>query len=159
MPIGLLLFIAFVVVPLAELYLLVKLSEWTSFPTTIAVVILTGAIGAALARWQGFQVVRRMQDDLRKQRLPADAMMDGVMILIAAGLLLTPGLLTDGLGFSLLIPWCRRGYRALAKHVVGRSIQIQTFGDGFHNMQQPRPNNPDVIDTTFVGDRDQKEGR
>ena len=100
-----LLFIVFV--PLIELGLLLELTKRTSLWTTIAVVLTTGVVGMSLVRWQGIRAWREIQAELSSGRSPSRAIVSGVMILIAGALLLTPGLLTDTVGFSLLIPAVR----------------------------------------------------
>lgn len=105
------LLILFVVVPIVEFYVLFKLATWTSFGATVALVLLTGVLGAWLAKRQGLSTLRRIQRELSEGRLPGQALMDGAMILVAAALLLTPGILTDLFGFSLLTPWCRSYYQ------------------------------------------------
>ncbi len=111
----LLLFILFSAIPLVELWLLFQLSGWFGFWTTIGLVLGTGFIGAALARWQGWQVMQRVQMEMRQGMLPAGALGDGALILVAGVLLITPGVLTDLAGLSLLIP----PIRSLVKRAVG----------------------------------------
>jgi UPF0716 protein FxsA len=98
------LLLLFTIVPLVELVILLILADATTWWFTIGLVLVTGIIGASLARWQGFRTVRRIQDDLRRKRIPADALLDGLLILIAGALLVTPGILTDIAGFLLLTP-------------------------------------------------------
>ena len=93
------LLLLFTVVPLVELFLLVKLGTVIGIGATILIVICTGVLGAWLARWQGLGVLRRLTEDVNQGRLPADALIDGLLILIAGAVLLTPGLITDALGF------------------------------------------------------------
>src|SRR3972149_4678710 len=98
------LFLLFTLVPLVELALLIWIGGQTSIGFTIALVLTTGIVGAALARWQGWRTRARIQDELHAGRMPADALVDGLLILVAGLLLVTPGVLTDAVGFSLLIP-------------------------------------------------------
>ena len=99
------LLLLFTLVPLAELYLLFQITAWWDSPQyTFALIIITGVVGASLARWQGARTWFRLQQDLAAGRVPADALMDGVMIFVAGALLLTPGILTDVVGFGLLLP-------------------------------------------------------
>lgn len=116
-------------VPLAELALLVQLTIlWDSLLLTIGIVLATGLFGAALARHQGLKVWRRIRDSLSAGELPADSLLDGLFILLAAALLVTPGLLTDAFGFLLLIPPTRKVARRLAKRWFLRRIQaVQTL--------------------------------
>jgi UPF0716 protein FxsA len=98
------LLLLFTLVPLVELFLLVKLGTVIGIAPTVLIVICTGVLGAWLARWQGLGVLRRISDDLAAGRLPGDALIDGLLIFIAGAVLLTPGLITDALGFFLLVP-------------------------------------------------------
>ena len=113
------LLLLFTIVPLVELFLLVKLGTVIGVGPTVLVVICTGVLGASLARWQGLGVLRRVSDDLAQGRLPADALIDGLLILIAGAVLLTPGLITDALGFMLLVP---QG-RALVRRMVAARME------------------------------------
>jgi len=125
------LLLLFCLVPLVELVLLLQLADATSWQATLLLVIVTGIVGAALARYQGFQVVRRVQSQLSAGELPAAALWDGLLILIAGALLLTPGILTDVVGFALLVPFCR----SLLRRYLGRrfrgSFRVERFGDGY----------------------------
>ena len=124
------LLLAFTIIPLIELTLLMKLSAATNIMTTIVIVICTGVLGSILARWQGALAWQRFQLALAEGRMPAPEVQDGLLIFFAAGLLLTPGLLTDVFGFSLLVPQTRLVARAyLAKRFKGK-FQVQTFGAG-----------------------------
>lgn len=116
------LLLLFTVVPLVELFLLVKLGTVIGVGPTVLIVLLTGFLGAVLARWQGLGVVRRLSKDLADGKLPADALIDGLLILIAGAVLLTPGLLTDVFGFFLLLPVGRRMVRrAVATRLTKRT--------------------------------------
>ncbi len=114
------LLLLFTVVPLLELFLLVKLGTVVGVGPTIALVIFTGVLGAWLARQQGLGVLRRLRAELEAGRLPAGALIDGLLILIAGAVLLTPGLLTDALGFVLLIPRTRAAVRKIVAARFGR---------------------------------------
>jgi UPF0716 protein FxsA len=102
------LIVLFTVVPLVELAILIELGQRIGLSSTIAIVILTGFVGAALARSQGFGVLNRIQSELNTGQLPADGLFDGALILAGALLLLTPGLITDLFGFALLLPASRK---------------------------------------------------
>ena len=124
------LILLFTVVPLVELALLLWLASLTDWWFTLCLVVLTGIVGAWLARWQGFRAWRRIQDELAAGRLPTDSLLDGLMILVAAAVLVTPGVLTDLFGFALLVP----PFRAMVKrYLAGRfkarlSIHTQVGG-------------------------------
>ena len=116
------LLLLFTVVPLVELFLLVKLGTVIGIGPTVFIVIFTGVLGAWLARRQGLGVLRRISDDLADGRLPAEAVIDGLLIFIAGAVLLTPGLITDALGFFLLIP---QG-RAVVRRAVAVRLEKRT---------------------------------
>jgi UPF0716 protein FxsA len=101
----------FVAVPFLELVFLILLTEATDWKFTILLVLATGTLGAFLAKQQGLIAFRRIREDLSRGRLPTAAALDAVMILIAGVMLLTPGVLTDIAGLSLLFPPVRRRYK------------------------------------------------
>lgn len=122
---------AFVVIPLVELYLLLKLASFTSVGTTIMVVVVTGVIGSMLARREGLMAWFRFQSALDEGRMPSREIQDGLMIVFAAALLLTPGLLTDALGFTLLIPAGRQLVRQFLVRRYSKKfkVEVTTHGD------------------------------
>jgi UPF0716 protein FxsA len=137
------LFLLLTTVPFLELYILLQVhhavaTAWGSgfgLMATLGTVIVTGVIGAALARQQGLSVLQKLQKSMNEGELPGEAMADGVLILIGAALLLTPGFLTDLFGFSLLAPFTRIGYRKLlmkwAKQKMARgemNVTMSGFG-------------------------------
>ena len=98
----------FVAVPLIEIALLIKLGEIAGFWPAFFLVVLTGILGATLARKQGLDIWQKIQQELAVGRMQASQLMDGLLILIAGIVLLTPGLITDTIGFLLLIPFVRK---------------------------------------------------
>jgi len=107
------LILLFVVLPLTELFLLLEFARRTSPLSAMLLVVLTGLVGYWLAQSQGLRTYRRIQSDLFAGKLPTDALLDGMMIFLAGAFLLTPGILTDLVGFSLLVPVSRGYYRRL----------------------------------------------
>jgi len=107
------LLLLFTVVPLVELFLLVKLGTVIGIGATVLIVISTGVLGAWLARRQGLGVLRRLSEDINEGRMPANTLIDGLLILVAGAMLLTPGLITDALGFFLLVPYGRTVVRRI----------------------------------------------
>jgi len=116
------LFFLFTLVPLLELYLLIRLGTYVGAVDTIAIVIGTGVAGGLLAKSQGLAVLDRMRAELNQGRLPAESLFDGLLILIAGAMLVTPGLLTDGLGLLLLIPLSRQGIKSWLKRKMQEKI-------------------------------------
>ena len=132
-------------VPLVELYLLFKYTMWTSFGVMILTVIATGIIGAALARQQGLAVLRQIQEDLRSGGLPGRSLLDGALVLVAGALLLTPGLLTDAVGFLLLIPPTRALVRKLLTSWFKKQQQRGRFQVNYRPLHdEPPPGYPPV---------------
>ena len=117
------LLLLFTILPAIELALLIELGRRIGTLETIALIIVTGVVGAALARYQGMAVLRRSHGELAEGRMPATALMDGVIILVAAALLVTPGVLTDAVGFLLLIPLTRKGIRRLLALWLQRALR------------------------------------
>lgn len=117
------LLLLFTLVPAVELALLIEIGRRIGTLPTLALIVATGVLGAALARHQGIGVLRRIQAELDEGRLPAGALIDGVIILIAAALLVTPGILTDAVGFLCLVPVTRKGIRAFLRRWLERAVR------------------------------------
>lgn len=100
-------FIAFLVLPAVELALLIQLGSRVGTMATLLLIVATGAVGAALARRQGLHVLRRIEREAAAGQMPALPLLHGVVLLFAAALLITPGILTDVVGFLLLMPVVR----------------------------------------------------
>ncbi len=101
------LLILFTVVPAVELMLLIEVGSVIGAGNTILIIILTGVVGASLAKYQGLITLQKIQSSLNKGNMPTSEMLDGLMILVGGIVLLTPGLITDAIGFFLLIPLTR----------------------------------------------------
>lgn len=109
------LLLLFISVPLIEVLILIKLGSLFGFWPTIFLIIGTGILGAYLAKLYGLTIWYKIQQDLNAGLMPADKLVDGLLILIGGIVLLTPGLLTDILGFMLLIPITRSYFKRFAK--------------------------------------------
>ncbi len=102
------LLLLFILVPAIELILLIEIGQLIGIFPTIGLIVFTGALGALLVRRQGIRALARIRNELQTGQLPADSIFDGAIILIAGAFLMTPGILTDTLGFLCLIPATRR---------------------------------------------------
>ena len=102
-------FIAFVVIPIFDLYLLVQIGSDIGVINAIGLCLLTAFIGASLARSQGMATMQKVRENMDKGRMPAEEILDAVIIFAAGLVLLTPGFITDTLGLLLLFP-LTRGY-------------------------------------------------
>lgn len=111
------LFAVFTVIPLVEVVLFIVVGSRIGVAWTVVLVLSTAVVGAALVARQGRATLLRARADLIEGRFPAGALAHGVMILIAGALLLTPGFLTDAVGFALLVPGVRE---VLRRWVVAR---------------------------------------
>ncbi len=121
------LLVLFIVLPLLDLWLLFTLADGiVSLGIAISLVVATGIIGASLARRQGLAAWKNFNAELGRGALPADTMLDGVLILLAGAVLITPGLITDALGLALLVPPLRRHVRGRLIKKLASQIQIRT---------------------------------
>ena len=127
------LLLAFILVPLLELYLLLHIGAHVGFLPTVAAVVVEGIFGAWLARREGRRVWRAWREALERMEPPAAGVIDGVLVLVGAVLLLTPGVLTDVVGIFLLVPFTRRiaakrVRRALERRIEQGRLQIWSLG-------------------------------
>ena len=121
------LLILFITVPLVEIYLLIELGGLVGTVPTIMLVVLTAMVGAKLVRAQGLITIARVRHSLDQGEVPAMTLLEGVVLLVAGALLLTPGFLTDLLGFLALVPDLRRrAIRWLLQRAVMASDSQQT---------------------------------
>lgn len=145
-----------IIVPLLELFVLIPLASQIGVLPTIAIVVVTGLIGAWLAKRQGLDAWRRLKSEVGTGALPHDAIFDGVAILIACALLLAPGVLTDIAGVVLLVPAARRPLKGYLKQRFIKMLQnsnrtvidVRSYGG-----PEPRYVEDDVIDMSVVEER------
>lgn len=126
------------VVPIVELVILFRIKDLLDWPATLGIVVLTGVLGAWLARREGFKTLRNIQEEMLAGRPPTGAVVDGLLILVAGAVLVTPGILTDLFGFALLIPPIRKRIR---KRLIERFKKHITIID---------PANPGAHQSPFV---------
>lgn len=140
------LLILFIIAPLAELYVLIRVGDLIGALPTILLAVLTAIIGTFLVRRQGFAVLNRIQEQMRHEEIPALEMLDGALLLLAGLLLLVPGFLTDAIGLALLVP-------ALRHRLIGRYMQVLP-------AHRPRPpggsgdDGPRIIDADYRREKD-----
>lgn len=113
----------FVVLPVAELALLLRVGRTLGFWPTLGLVLFTGVLGAALARREGTRTLGALRSELARGGLPGRAILDGASILVGGALLLTPGFLTDALGFALLFPPTRTRLQGFLRRRIEAGVQ------------------------------------
>lgn len=119
------LFLLFLAIPILEIYLLITVGGMIGVLPTIFLVVLTAVIGAILLRQQGFSIIQRAQQEMAAGQIPAMAILDGVFLLAAGALLLTPGFFTDVIGFLCLTP----AFRRWTIQLLSRRIQFTNVTD------------------------------
>ncbi len=138
------LFLVVLIIPFAEIYLLLQVGSLIGALPTIFLVVFTAALGAWLLRLQGFATFRRFQESLAQGVIPAYEMIEGPIILLGGLLLLTPGFITDILGFICLIPPLRK---KLAQYVIENRL-IQAGGP----FQQEKTAEKNILEGEFHKD-------
>ena len=127
-----LLFLLFILLPIAELWLIIEIGGAIGVPPTLALLIVDSIVGAALARSQGRAAWERFNLAMAEGRIPGKEVFDGAMIILGGALLLTPGFITDIFGLVLLIPPTRALIRAFLTRLAGRrgaaAFRVAEFG-------------------------------
>ncbi|MHC1757589.1 MAG: FxsA family protein [Methanosarcina sp.] len=121
------LFSLFLIIPVVEIYLLIKIGGIIGTLNTILIILITASLGAYLTKSQGFRVLSQIQNATRQGYMPGNELLHGLFVLIGGFALLTPGFLTDTIGFSMLIPQIREIYVGIAKGIIKKKIQQGNF--------------------------------
>lgn len=117
------LILIFTILPLVEFYILIKIGTIIGAGPTILIVLVTGVLGGFLTQVQGLLVIQQIVFDLRYGIFPAEPLWDGLFILMGAILLITPGLLTDLLGFLCIFPLSRQPLKHIVKSYINRKLE------------------------------------
>ncbi len=126
----------FIIIPLVELYVIIAVGEEIGAFWTIILVLLTAVVGVNLLRVQGIKTLMRAQANMARGQVPAMEMMEGMFLAAAGIMLITPGFITDTLGFLCLIPTSRR---AIIRYILSRSSVRTSFDAGSGGFQSPPP--------------------
>jgi len=138
-----LLLILFIGVPLAEIAVFIQVGEEIGLWPTLAAIVVTALVGSALLRYQGLATLAKAQSQLQRDEFPAGALLDGVCLVFAGALLLTPGFITDTVGFLLFVPGVRQAIgRFLLKNVTVRMRTAHGRAGGY-------PGGPTVVDGEY----------
>ena len=124
------LFLAFTIIPVSEIYILIAIGGQIGILPSIGLVILTGIVGANLARSQGLQTLGRIRDSFQQGVVPGEELLNALLIAIAGIVLLTPGFLTDAAGLFLLIPATRTLCRGWLKRRIELVYAQRNVGNG-----------------------------
>ena len=139
------LFLAFVVVPIVEIFLFLQVGSLIGIPATIGLVILTAIAGTMLVRSQGLEVISKIRRAADRGEAPVDALIHGACVLVAGVLLLTPGFATDAFGFALLIPPIRSLITGSIWKVIQPHIVTTTVHETVYREHDPRTGRESVV--------------
>jgi len=142
-----------IVVPVVEIYFLIQVGGAIGAFPTVMLIIATAVLGAYLFRQQGMATFQRVQASLARGEIPATEMIEGAMLLVCGGLLLTPGFVTDAVGFACLVPALRR---KLALSILESSIVSNVSFQSGQGFQQPNQDagSDDIIEGEFTREDD-----
>lgn len=141
-----LLALLFLVVPIAELYVIVQVAGGIGIPETILLLIGVSVVGAWLAKWQGIAVLYRVQSAVSAGRVPSRELLDGALIVFAGALMITPGFLSDCLAILLLLPPTRAPIREMVLRRIRAGGGLITVVSGRSWGRGPAGGRPDVVD-------------
>ena len=129
------LFLVFLIVPFIEIYFLIEVGSAIGAVWTIFLVVLTAIIGAWLVRMQGFAALTRVQTSMASGKLPAMELVEGLFLLVAGALLLTPGFFTDAIGFAFLTPPIRQAIASVMIRQGVRGVSGRATGQQYRSAQ------------------------
>lgn len=145
--------VLFLIIPIIEIYFLIKVGEVIGALATIILVVLTAVIGAGLLRQQGLSTLARLQQNISQGKIPAQEIVEGVLLAVGGALLMTPGFVTDTIGFLCLLPFSRQ---FIATSIIKRSAMtvgatMGGFGAGFGGAQDsPFSTEGDIVDAEYT---------
>lgn len=156
---GLILLLVFIGIPIVEIAIMIEAGKSFGLWPTVGAILFTAVLGAALVRYQGFSTLMRARQSLNDGQLPINEAFDGVCIFIAGAMLLTPGFVTDSIGFLLLIPAFRSAMRSVgARHFVSED-QVTMWSDvSAHRPERPRRRGNTVIEGEYEDVSDLHDG-
>lgn len=154
-----LLVVLFIVVPIAELYVIIKVGELIGVLPTLALLLADALLGSLLLRHQGRGAWRRFNEAIAARRFPGKEVADGVLIVIGGTLLLTPGFITDVVGLFLLIPPTRAIARALLRRFTVARFTVVSFPGGSTTPRGDSGRRPYDFDASAEEEAVNGEGR
>ncbi|MEE9493367.1 MAG: FxsA family protein [Gammaproteobacteria bacterium] len=139
-----LLFLAFLLIPLIEIYFLIHIGGVIGSLPTVFLVVFTAVLGVLLLRYQGWVTLNNFRQSVSRGAMPAMEIMEGALLLVAGALLLTPGFFTDAIGFALLTPPLRRYF---IRHFL--SAKIHPAGSSTRRSTENRSADPKIIEGEY----------
>jgi len=121
------LLLLFTVVPVVELYLLITVGQHLGAEAAIGLVLVTGLLGATLARREGARVLRNWQESMAQGQMPKEGVVSSLLVLVGGVLLVTPGVVTDVTGLLLLVPWSRRWVAGVVRKRLEKRFSVHSF--------------------------------
>lgn len=113
----------FIIFPIVEIAILLKVGNHIGVFNTVMLILVTGAVGAVMARVQGFLILQKISESLNRGIMPSEDILDGALVLVGGICLLDPGVIGDVLGLILLVPWTRYLVRKLVVSLIGRKLE------------------------------------
>ncbi len=160
MPFLLLVFL-FIAVPIAEISVLIRVGSSIGVLNTIVFVIFTAVLGAYLVRQQGFATLSKLQQETNAGRVPAMQIAEGVALLFAGAVLMTPGFITDAVGFAILIPPVRQALIAWAAKNFFKGGVASAYSSGNYpgsgNSNGAHSADPNVIEGEYTSESDERK--
>ncbi|MCX4028369.1 FxsA family protein [Endozoicomonas sp. SM1973] len=142
----------FIVVPIVEMFVLIKVGEVIGAWLTIGLVLLTAVIGLQLLRQQGLSTLMHAQQKMQQGQIPAKEMAEGIILAVGGALLLTPGFVTDALGFCCLLPFTRHW---LIKQAIKKGFKVHNMHTSAHfTAEASSHRDPHIIDGEFKREDD-----
>ena len=142
----------FLLIPIIELFIMFKIGKVIGLEITILIIIITAIIGAKLTKVQGAKAIKNAQSEIKGGKLPHKEVMDGIMIIIAGAFLLTPGFVTDIVGFSLLLPALRSNYQKLLLALIKTKILFAHSPINKQKKEAKSNDEPTTIEAEIIND-------
>jgi len=155
------LFVLFIVMPVAEITLLIKVGQQIGALYTVGLVVLTALVGSFMLRQQGLSTLFRAQDRIQSGQLPLQEMLEGIFLAVGGALLITPGFITDVFGFMCLLPLTRKGLVRLAARNAqvfsAASMHRTQYTNMYDSTEFRSQGSDDPIEGEFRHDEDSRK--
>jgi UPF0716 protein FxsA len=144
--------VLFIIIPFSELMILLQVGASLGVWWTLGIIIVTAMVGYHLFRYQGLKTWQEVQSQLAQGEMPAESVLEGVIILLAGALMITPGLITDTIGLICLLPFSRKWVLAILKHRFKSKISAHATQFHYHSEEHFRASPFEEEGRTFDGE-------